>query len=72
MVGAADVADLAGGDKVFVGAQRLVHRHEHVGLVAEIEIEVVGLQPAQARLARRDQILARQAGADAAPGNIRW
>ena len=41
--------------------KRFLDCDEGIRLVTDIEIDVVGLQPAQARLTRLDQMFARQA-----------
>ena len=62
MIGAADVANLAGGHEILVRPQGFVDGHDHVRLVTEVEIQVVGLQPPQARVTRSDEIFPREAG----------
>ena len=47
-------------DEIVEGAQRLLDRHELIGLVAHVDVEVVGAQPPQAALAALDDVLARQ------------
>ena len=61
MIRAADVADLPLADEIVERAQRLLDRDELIGLVAHVDVEVVGAQPAQAPLAALDDVLARQA-----------
>ena len=69
-VGAADVADLARPHQIVERAQRLFDRRDGVEAVQLIEVDVVGAEPAQAGLARRDQVVPR--GADVVrPGPMR-
>ena len=58
MVGQADVADLALPDEVVVGRQGLLQRRVRVGIVGVVEVDVVGLQAAQARLDLADDVAA--------------
>ena len=55
-VRAADVAHLAGADQVGQGAQRLVDGRLGVGAVNLVEVDAVGAEPFQARLARVDDV----------------
>jgi hypothetical protein len=48
----ADVADLALADEIVERAQRLLDRRQRIVIVLLVEIDVVGLQPRQARLDR--------------------
>ena len=61
MVGQADVADLALPDEVVVRREGLLQRRVRVGVVGVVEVDVVGLQAAQARLDLTDDVAARQA-----------
>ena len=61
VVGQADVADLALPDEVVVGLEGLLQRGVRVGVVGVVEVEVVGLQAAQAGLDLPDDMPARQA-----------
>ena len=58
MVGQADVADLALPDQIVVGRQGLLQRRVRVGIVGVVEVDVVGLQAAQARLDLTDDVAA--------------
>ena len=60
MIRAADVANLTLLNEIVERPQRFLDRHARVGLVTHVEIDVVGSQPAQARLARLNQVLARE------------
>ena len=60
-VRAADVADLAGPHQVVERAQHLLDRRHGVEAVELVEVDVVGAEPAQARLDRPDQVVARRA-----------
>ena len=60
MIRAADVADLALLHEIVERPQRFVDGHVAVRLVADVEVDVVGAQAAQAGLARLDQVLARE------------
>ena len=61
VVRAADVADLAGTDEAVERLERFLERGLAIPLVHLIEVDVVGAEPAQARLARLDQMLSRKA-----------
>ena len=56
-IGEADVADLAGVHQVVERAHGLVDGREPIPGVHPIEIDVVGLQPAERLLARGDDVL---------------
>ena len=58
MVGQADVADLALPDEIVVRRQGLLQRRVRVGIVGVVEVDVVGLQAAQARLDLADDVAA--------------
>ena len=60
-VGAADVAHLARLDQCVQGAQRLLNGRVRVGRVDLVQVNVVGLQAAQAVLAGAQDVLAREA-----------
>ena len=57
----ADVQHLAGAHEVVEGAQRLLERRLVVEAVRLVEVDVVGLQPLQRRVAALHDVLARQA-----------
>ena len=50
VVGQPDVADLALPDQIVVDRKGLLQRRVRVGVVGVVEVDVVGLQAAQARL----------------------
>ena len=56
VVGQPDVADLALSDEVVVHGQGLLQRGVRVGVVGVVEVDVVGLQAAQARLDLTDDV----------------
>ena len=58
MVGQADVADLALPDQVVVDREGLLQRRVRVGVVGVVEVDVVGLQAAQAGLDLTDDVAA--------------
>jgi hypothetical protein len=62
VVGAADVADLAGTDQVVEGGQRLVKGRLAVPLVDLVQVDAVSAQPPQAGLTFADQVVAGQPG----------
>ncbi len=55
-VGIADVAHLALAHEIVERAQRLLDRRQRIVIVLLVEIDVVGLQPLQARLDRLDMM----------------
>ena len=59
VIRAADVADLAGTDEVVERGQRLLERRLAVPLMELVEVDPVGLEPLEARLAGGDQVMAR-------------
>src|SRR5262249_52374667 len=61
IVRAADIADEAAPDQAVEGFQRFLQRRLAVPLMDLVEIDDVGAQPLQARLAGADQVIARQA-----------
>jgi hypothetical protein len=63
-VGVAQVAHLARADQVVEGGQRLLDRGGRVGLVQLVEVEVVGLEPAQRGLDRAHDVPPGAAGAE--------
>ena len=62
VVRAPDVSDFALPHQIVERPHRLLERDEHVRLVADVEIEVVGLQPAEAGFASFNDVFSRQAG----------
>ncbi len=58
MVGQADIADLALPDEIVIRRQGLLQRRVRVGIVGVVEVDVVGLQAAQARLDLTDDVAA--------------
>ena len=66
-VRAADVPDLALGDQLGQRREGLLDRRHRVGLVQLVEVDVVGAEPAQARLDRAPDVAARRAGAPSGP-----
>ena len=62
VVGAPDVADLAVVHEGVEGVEDLLHRRHAVPLVHLVEVDVVGAQAPQARLARPDEVMAGEPG----------
>jgi hypothetical protein len=58
VVGRAGVADLALDDQLVQGGDRLLERRLGVGAMVLVEVDVVGLEPAQARLDRPADVAA--------------
>ena len=63
-VGVADVADLAAGDEVFEGRQRLIDGRQRVRGVELVEVDPVGAKPAQRGFRRLDDVAAGSARAE--------
>ena len=61
VVRAADIADLAGTDEAVERLERFLEQGLAIPFVHLIEVDVVSAEPAQARLARLDQMLSRKA-----------
>ena len=61
IVGAADIAHFAAVHQVIQRPQRLIERRLGVGGVHLVEVDIVGLQAAQAGLDRLEDVLARTA-----------
>ena len=61
MGGAADVAHFAGADEVVEGAKGLVLGYGQAGPVQLVEVDAVGLEPAQRVLTGFDDVIARDA-----------
>ena len=59
-VRAAEVAHLALAHQIVEGPQRLLERRLRIGRVRLVEVDVVGLQPAQAILDGLEDVPARQ------------
>src|SRR5687768_17031013 len=59
-VRAARVADLAGALKIVERLERLLHGRHAVPLVHLVEVDVIGPEAAQARLAGADQVVSRE------------
>jgi len=58
VVGQADVADLSLPDEIVIHGQGLLQRGVRVGVVGVVEVDVVGVQAAQAGLDLADDVAA--------------
>jgi len=58
VVGQADVADLSLPDEIVIRRQGLLQRGFRVGVVGVVEVDVVGVQAAQAGLDLADDVAA--------------
>src|SRR6266542_2113370 len=71
VVGGADVAHLALHDQLVEGGDRLPQWRLGIGAMLRVEVDVVGLEPAQAGLDRAPDVATGAAGLLLAPGDVR-
>src|SRR5258708_9299989 len=57
-IGTGDVADLAALDQRIEGTQRLLNRGERIEAMQRVDIDMIGIQPAQTLLTCPDQMIA--------------